>query len=88
MHCRLLEFLPVRFCFCWQDSSGRDLRIIVGLPDVLPAFHWPSYLVATIVLMIAVPVFIFCLFEWALKIPLPKAGTEPWFYPIYDLMYS
>ncbi len=42
----------------------------------------------TIVLMIAVPVFIFCLFEWALKIPLPKAGTEPWFYPIYDLMYS
>jgi hypothetical protein len=42
----------------------------------------------TIVMMIAVPVFIFCLFEWALKIPLPKAGTEPWFYPIYDLMYS
>ncbi len=42
----------------------------------------------TVVLMIAVPVFIFCLFEWALKIPLPKAGTEPWFYPIYDLMYS
>ena len=42
----------------------------------------------TIVLMIAIPVFIFCLFEWALKIPLPKAGTEPLFYPIYDLMYS
>ena len=42
----------------------------------------------TIVLMIAIPVFIFCLFEWALKIPLPKAGTEPWFYPIYGLMYS
>ena len=42
----------------------------------------------TIVLMIAIPVFVFCLFEWALKIPLPKAGTETWFYPIYDLMYS
>lgn len=42
----------------------------------------------TIVLSIAVPVFIFCLFEWALKIPLPKEFTEPWFYPIYDLMYS
>ena len=42
----------------------------------------------TIVLTIAVPVFIFCLFEWALKIPLPKEWTEPWFYPIYDLMYS
>jgi len=42
----------------------------------------------TLILTIAVPVFIFCLFEWALKIPLPKAFTEEWFYPIYDLMYS
>lgn len=42
----------------------------------------------TIVLTIGIPVFIFCLFEWALKIPLPKAITEPLFYPIYDLMYS
>ena len=40
------------------------------------------------VLTVAIPVFIFCLFEWALKIPLPKAITEPLFYPIYDLMYS
>ena len=44
--------------------------------------------VVTACLTIGVPVFIFCLFEWALKIPLPKAITEPWFYPIYDLMYS
>lgn len=42
----------------------------------------------TIILTIGIPVFIFCLFEWALKIPLPKSITEPWFYPIYDLMYS
>lgn len=42
----------------------------------------------TIILMIGIPVFVFCLFEWALKIPLPKAFTEPLFYPIYDLMYS
>ena len=42
----------------------------------------------TIILSIAIPVFIFCLFEWALKIPLPKEWTEPMFYPIYDLMYS
>ena len=42
----------------------------------------------SIALTIFVPVFIFCLFEWALKIPLPKEITEPWFYPIYDLMYS
>ena len=45
---------------------------------------WP----VTIGLTIGVPVFVFCLFEWALTIPLPKAITEPWFYPIYDLMYS
>ena len=40
------------------------------------------------ILTVAIPVFIFCLFEWALKIPLPKEITEPLFYPIYDLMYS
>ncbi len=42
----------------------------------------------TMALTIGIPVFIFCLFEWALKIPLPKSITEPLFYPIYDLMYS
>lgn len=43
--------------------------------------------VTTIALTIGVPVFIFCLFEWALTIPLPKGISEPWFYPIYDLIY-
>jgi putative tricarboxylic transport membrane protein len=33
------------------------------------------------------PVFIFCLFEWALTIPLPKGLSEPLFYPIYGLIY-
>ncbi len=42
----------------------------------------------TMALTFGIPIFIFCLFEWALKIPLPKAITEEWFYPIYDLMYS
>lgn len=42
----------------------------------------------TILLTIGIPIFVFCLFEWALKIPLPKAITEEWFYPIYDLMYG
>lgn len=45
---------------------------------------WPL----TGILTVSIPVFIFCLFEWALKIPLPKEITEPLFYPIYDLMYS
>ena len=33
------------------------------------------------------PVAIFLFFEIALKIELPKAITEPLFYPIYDLFY-
>ena len=44
---------------------------------------WPL----TLSLTFGVPVFIFCLFEWALTIPLPKAMTEEWFYPVYDLIY-
>lgn len=42
----------------------------------------------TLTLVVCVPVFIFCLFEWALKIPLPKAFTEETFYPVYDLIYA
>ena len=41
----------------------------------------------TIALMILVPIGIFCLFEWALKVPIPKGVSEPLFYPIYDLIY-
>ncbi|MGB5708537.1 MAG: tripartite tricarboxylate transporter TctB family protein [Arenicellales bacterium] len=42
----------------------------------------------TVSMMVLVPIAVFCLFEWALKIPLPKSISEPLFYPIYDLMYS
>jgi len=45
---------------------------------------WPL----TISLAICVPFFIFCLFEIALTIPLPKAITDPVFYPVYDLVYA
>ncbi len=38
-------------------------------------------------LTIGVPVFIFCMFEWALTIPLPKGISEPLFYPVYDWIY-
>lgn len=41
----------------------------------------------TIVLMIGIPIFIFVFFEYLMTIPLPKAMSEPLFYPIYDLMY-
>jgi putative tricarboxylic transport membrane protein len=42
----------------------------------------------TLAFTILCPIFVFCLFEWALQIPLPKGPTEPLFYPIYDFMYS
>ena len=42
----------------------------------------------TIFLVFGIPVFIFSLFEWALQIPLPKAITEEWFYPVFDVMYG
>lgn len=45
-----------------------------------------SWLTATL-FTILTPVFVFCLFEWALTISLPKGISEPLFYPIYDLMY-
>jgi len=43
--------------------------------------------VTTLGIALLTPVFIFCLFEWALTIPLPKAYSEPLFYPVYDLIY-
>ena len=43
--------------------------------------------ITTLAISLLTPVFIFCLFEWALTIPLPKAISEPLFYPIYDLIY-
>jgi putative tricarboxylic transport membrane protein len=41
----------------------------------------------TLGIALLTPVFMFCLFEWALTIPLPKGISEPLFYPIYDLIY-
>src|ERR687892_2023748 len=43
--------------------------------------------VTTLGIALLTPVFIFGLFEWALTIPLPKALSEPLFYPIYRLIY-
>ena len=41
----------------------------------------------TLSITTAMPVVVFCLFEWALTISLPKGISEPLFYPIYDLIY-
>jgi putative tricarboxylic transport membrane protein len=44
---------------------------------------WPI----TLGIALLTPVGVFCLFDWALTIPLPKGLSEPLFYPIYDLIY-
>lgn len=44
---------------------------------------WPT----SISVSLLVPVVVFCFFEWALRIPLPKAYSEPLFYPIYAIIY-
>lgn len=41
----------------------------------------------SIAISILTPIGIFCFFEWALKVPLPKGYTEWMFYPIYALIY-
>jgi len=41
----------------------------------------------TLTLALATPVGLFFFFEGALIIPLPKAYSEPLFYPLYDLIY-
>ena len=51
---------------------------------VIGGHSWPLSLTIAVVF----PVLVFALFEWALKIPLPKAFTDEWFYPTYDLMYA
>jgi preprotein translocase subunit Sec61beta len=51
---------------------------------VIGKHPWPL----TIMLVGGTPVFIFALFEWLLQIPLPKAYTEEWFYPVFDVMYG
>lgn len=50
---------------------------------ILGRHSWP----VSIALTVAVPVFMFCFFEWALKVPLPKGYSEPLFYPLYGLIY-
>ncbi|MEM1199821.1 MAG: tripartite tricarboxylate transporter TctB family protein [Pseudomonadota bacterium] len=42
----------------------------------------------TVCLVGGTPLFVFGMFEWALQIPLPKAITEEWFYPVFDIMYG
>jgi hypothetical protein len=50
---------------------------------VLGGHSW----IKTISLALVIPIGTFFFFEGALQITLPKAYTEPMFYPLYDLLY-
>lgn len=65
---------------------GIYISLLVFMLFFLKVMGGHSWLL-TLSLSVATPVFIFCLFDWALTIPLPKGMSEPLFYPIYDLMY-
>jgi hypothetical protein len=81
-------------------SAGALLALLIGIHVVgiyialvgfllfylkfIGRHDWPI----TIMLVGGIPVFIFALFEWLLQIPLPKALTEEWFYPVFDVMYG
>jgi len=53
---------------------------------VIGRHGWPT----TLAFAFGGPVFIFCLFEWALQKDIPKGSLVPeeLYYPLYDLMYG
>ena len=59
------------------------LLFLIFFVRIMGRQSWPI----TLAIALLTPVFIFCLFDWALTIPLPKGYSEPLFYPIYDLIY-
>jgi putative tricarboxylic transport membrane protein len=67
-------------------TIGIYLSLILFLAFFVRIVGRHSWL-TTLGIALLTPVLIFCLFEWALTIPLPKAISEPLFYPIYDLIY-
>ena len=82
-----ISVAAILFLLLATHVVGLYASLILFLLFYLRAVGRHSWLLSG-ALTLAIPVSIFCLFEWALKIPLPKAITEPLFYPIYDLMYS
>jgi putative tricarboxylic transport membrane protein len=67
-------------------TIGIYISLIVFLVFFVRIVGRHSWL-TTLGIALLTPVLIFCLFEWALTIPLPKAYSEPLFYPLYDLIY-
>lgn len=79
--------LSILFVIAATQWMGIYIALIIFLFVYLKfigGHDWPL----TLSFVICMPVFIFCLFEWALKISLPKAFTDPAFYPTYDLIYA
>jgi hypothetical protein len=70
----------------WISIYLALMLFLVFYLKVMGGHGWPS----TIAITIAMPVVVFCLFEWALTISLPKGVSiieEVLFYPLYDLIY-
>lgn len=82
-----ISVAAILFLLLATHVAGLYVALLLFLLFYLKFVGRHSWLL-TGILTVSIPVFIFCLFEWALKIPLPKEVTEPLFYPIYDLMYS
>lgn len=79
--------LSILFVIAATQWLGIYIALIIFLFVYLKfigGHSWPL----TLSFAICMPVFVFCLFEWALKISLPKAFTDPAFYPTYDLIYA
>ena len=99
--CRLADSRQIPCCApVVGTSAGALLALLIGIHMVGMYIALLGFLLfyikvigrhdwgITILLVGGIPLFIFGMFEWALQIPLPKAITEEWFYPVFDVMYG
>lgn len=82
-------------------TVGSLLGLLIGIHIIGIYFSLAAFMIfyigfvgrhnwlTTMLISIGTPIFIFCLFEWALTTSLPKGLSmfEPLYYPIYDLIY-
>ncbi len=74
------------FLLLGTEVIGLYLSVLLFLIFYLRVMGRHSWLL-TLALSLATPIFLFFFFEGALVMPLPKAYSEPLFYPLYDLIY-
>ena len=92
-------YMDSRALVLFLQGAG-SLGVMIGLIHVIGVYGaMPLFLVfyirvlgghswlKTLGIAVITPVATFLFFEVALQITLPKAYTEPLFYPVYDLLY-